>query len=181
MALAQKKQRNPTKKAFFQSSNISMETFMSDRNLFKTSIKLIAIASVLASANLPSWAAEADKAEPLELRTIMHELGKNMQTITDGISNEDWDKVANVAPLIAEHPQPSMTEKARILTFLGADAGKFKGHDDETGLAAQALEQAAMQHDGQAVIASFAKLQSTCLACHQSFRKPLIEQFYQER
>ena len=155
---------------------------MSHRHSFKTSITLLAIGTALGSAGLPVWAADqADKAKPLELRQIMHDLGKNIQSITDAISNEDWDKVANVAPLIGDHPQPPLTEKLRILSFLGTNAGKFKGHDDETGLAAQALEQAGVQHDGQAVIASFAKLQSTCLACHQSFRKSLIDHFYKGR
>lgn len=149
---------------------------------FKTCITLLAMGAALSSAGLSAWAAnEADNAKPLALRQIMHDLGENMQSITDAISNEDWDKIASVAPLIADHPQPPLTEKVRILGFLGADAGKFKGHDDETGQAAQALEQAAGRHDGQAVIASFAKLQNTCLACHQSFRKPLTEHFYPNR
>lgn len=47
--------------------------------------------------------------------------------------------------------------------------------------AAPALEQAAVRGDGQAVISSFATLQSTCLACHQSSRKPFLEHFYGQR
>jgi cytochrome c556 len=66
----------------------------------------------------------------------------------------------------------------RILSFIGADTGKFKGHDEKTHLAARALEQAAARSDGQAVISSFATLQNSCLACHQSFRKPFVEHFY---
>lgn len=154
---------------------------MSNRHSFKTYIVLLALGAVLGSVGLPVWAADdSDKAvNQLKLRQIMQDLGQNMQGITDGISNEDWDKVANIAPFIADHPQPPLTEKVRILSFLGANAGKFKGYDEETGLAAQALKQAAVQNDGPAVITSFAKLQNTCLACHQGFRKPLIEHFYQ--
>ena len=63
-----------------------------------------------------------------------------MQLIVDGISREDWESVASVAPLIADHPQPSMGEKIRILSFIGSDVSKFKGHDQKTHQAALALE-----------------------------------------
>ena len=104
----------------------------------------------------------------------MQDMGKNMQVVTDGISREDWEMVARAAPLIADHPQPPLAEKMRILSFVGADAGKFKGHDERTHQAARALEQAAVRSDGQAVISSFATLQNSCLACHQSFRKSFV-------
>lgn len=135
----------------------------------------------MASACAQAWADNADKAKPLALRKIMQDLGKNMQAITDGISREDWEMVAKIAPLIADHPQPPMGEKMRILSFIGADAGKFKGHDEKSSLAAQELRQAAARSDGQSVISSFATLQNSCLACHQSFRKPFLEHFYGQR
>ncbi|MBY0409813.1 MAG: cytochrome c [Burkholderiaceae bacterium] len=104
-----------------------------------------------------------------------------MQVVADGISREDWEMVAKVAPLIADHPQPPPLEKMRILKFVGAEAGKFKGHDEKTHQAARALEQAAVRSDGQSVISSFAALQNSCLACHQTFRKPFVEHFYGQR
>ena len=119
--------------------------------------------------------------KPLELRKIMQELGKDMQVITDAISHEDWARVANIAPRIAEHPGPSAIEKMRILTHIGTDAGKFESHDEITHLAARALEQVALRRDGLGVIAAFANLQNGCLACHQSFRNPFVEHFYGHR
>ncbi len=150
---------------------------------FKTILTaaVIAIGMLLASTCPPAWANDADKAKPLALRKIMQDLGKNMQDITSGISREDWEMVGNIAPLIADHPQPPLVEKVRILKFVGTDVAKFKGYDEQTHQAAQALEQAAAHGDGQAVISSFATLQSTCLACHQSFRKPFVEHFYGQR
>ncbi|MEY0004120.1 MULTISPECIES: cytochrome c [Gammaproteobacteria] len=121
------------------------------------------------------WATDAP------LRESMQDMGKNMQGITDGISSEDWKMVAKLAPLIADHPQPPMAEKLRILSFLGSDAGKFKRHDETTYQAAQALEQAAASSDGKAVIQSFARVQESCLGCHQAFRKPFVEHFYGAR
>lgn len=154
---------------------------MQHRHRFKAYFTATVIGTLLASTCSQAWADDVGKAKPLALRKIMQDLGKNMQVITDGISREDWEMVARVAPLIADHPQPPLAEKMRILSFVGSDAGKFKSHDEKTHQAARALEQAAMRSDGQAVISSFATLQSSCLACHQSFRKPFVEHFYVQR
>lgn len=154
---------------------------MQHRHPFKTFFTVTAIGMLLASTCLQAWADGDGKAKPLALRKIMKDMGKNMQVITDGISREDWEMVAKVAPLIAAHPQPPLTEKMRILNFVGSDAGKFKSHDERTYQAAQTLEQTAVRSDGQAVISSFATLQNSCLACHQSFRKPFLEHFYGQR
>lgn len=151
------------------------------RHRFIVNFTAAVIGTVLASTCSQAWANDADKAKPLALRKIMQDMGKNMHDITDGISREDWEMVARVAPLIADHPQPPLAEKMRILSFFGSDAGKFKSLDERTHQAARALEQAAVRSDGQAVISSFATLQNSCLACHQSFRKPFVEHFYVQR
>lgn len=116
--------------------------------------------------------------KPMALRKIMQELGRNMQVITDGISREDWKLVAETAPLIADHPQPPWREKVRILSFIGTEARTFKGHDQKTHEAAQVMREAAVQKDGAAVIAAFAKVQTSCLACHETFREPFLKHFY---
>ncbi len=154
---------------------------MQHRHRFEAPFTATAIGTLLASTCSQAWADDVDKTRPLALRKIMQDLGKNMQDITDGISREDWEMVARVAPLIADHPQPPAAEKMRILSFIGSDAGKFRAHDEKTHQAAQAMEQAAVRSDGQAVISSFATLQSSCLACHQSFRKPFVEHYYERR
>ena len=38
---------------------------------------------------LPAWAGDATQVEPLALRKIMQELGRNMQAITGAISQEE--------------------------------------------------------------------------------------------
>jgi len=114
----------------------------------------------------------------LALRGIMKDLGSNMQVVTDGISREDWALVEKTAPLIADHPQPPMSEKARIMGFMGSSMGKFKGYDDVTHEAAKSLGQAAAKQDGLAVIAAFQELQKACYGCHQDFRKSFAEHFY---
>lgn len=147
------------------------------RNLFKAIAASVFIAGIYSHA----WADGDTEAKPLELRRIMQEIGKNMQTITDAISREDWALVAKVAPHIAEHPEPPVIEKMRILTFIGADMGTFESQDELTHRAARALEQVAARNDGQGVITAFANLQSSCLACHKSFRQSFVEHFYGQR
>ncbi|HEY5613408.1 MAG TPA: cytochrome C [Lysobacter sp.] len=150
-------------------------------------VRKIVVTAVVAGTFLlsTSWIAAADGTRQSSgspaLRTIMRDMGKNMQVITDGISREDWGLVARTAPLLADHPQPSMAEKVRLLGFLGNNAGAFRGYDEKSRHAAQALGLAARQRDGEAAIASFATLQGSCLGCHQRFRKSFVEKFHEKR
>ncbi|HCN88570.1 MAG TPA: cytochrome C [Oxalobacteraceae bacterium] len=76
------------------------------------------------------------------------------------------------------HRAPPVGENLRILSFVGVDAAKFKRYDEKTHHAARTLEAAAARNNGTDVIAGFANLQNSCLACHQSFRKSFVENFY---
>ncbi|MEO6976013.1 MAG: cytochrome C [Gallionella sp.] len=120
----------------------------------------------------------AQAEEPLELRKVMKGLGKNMQIVTDGISREDWALVESTSHLIAEHPQPPLAERVRIMSFMGTNMGKFKGFDGQTHESANEMVMAAREKNGQKVISIFQKLQSSCLACHQAFRSAFVENFY---
>ncbi|MCK5665858.1 MAG: cytochrome c [Thiotrichaceae bacterium] len=134
---------------------------------------------LVAVSQFLSVASAGDK-KPLVLRKIMQDMGENMQSITDGISREDWELVKSRARLIAEHPKPPFGEKLRILSFVGTDTRKFKKLDEKTHDAAVILEQAATEQDGAAVIQSFFHLQNSCLECHQKFRKPFLQKFYDQ-
>ena len=137
--------------------------------------KLVVAASLIGIALSVT---QVQAAEPLELHKVMQELGKSMQVITDGIAREDWESVAKTAPMIAQHPQPPATEKARIISFMGAKMSSFKALDMKTHEAAHDLMHAAHDKDGQQVIDAFQKVQTTCLNCHQAFRAPFVEHFY---
>jgi len=115
------------------------------------------------------------------LQKVMKDLGINMQVITDGISRGDWDLVEKTASLVADHPRPPLSEKMRIISFVGTDMGKFKAFDGETHDQAQAVARAAKVKDGSGVILAFQKLQTSCYNCHSEFRKPFVEHFYGAR
>jgi cytochrome c556 len=153
---------------------------MHQKSLLKKIFAAAILGATMTTLGMPARAGGNTTAEPMELRRIMQEIGENMQAVTDAIAREEWGRVAEHALRIAEHPQPPMAERVRILAFAGSDAGRFKGFDEQTHQAAKAVEQAAKSGDGQAVIASFATLQNSCLSCHQNFRKPFVEHFYNQ-
>lgn len=144
--------------------------------------RILALALCVTMACLGSTQVTQAKepAKPMTLRTVMQQLGQDMQLVTGAISIEDWAQVAELAPKIGSHPAPPLREKMRILGWLGSDAGTFRGFDTRTHEAAKAMEEAAARSDGQAVIAAFAKLQQSCLGCHQNYRKSFKEHFYGE-
>ncbi len=139
-----------------------------------------ALMTVLAgSVLLPAVAADApDQAKPMALTGIMRDLGQDMQAATDAIAREDWPKVATLAARIADHPQPPLAEKLRILSFVGKDTSSFRGYDKQAHEAGKQLEKAAKRGDGTAIISAFADVQTACLACHQQFRKPFQDHFH---
>ena len=145
-----------------------------------TTVFTLSIGLTLLAAGAPALAA-AEPAQPLAMRGIMQDLGRHMQTVTLAIAREDWALVEKTAPLIAQHPQPPLMEKTRILRFVGTDMGKYKSHDHKTHEAAHELAQAAKNKDGMAVIAAFQSVQTGCYGCHQEFRKPFVEHFYGAR
>lgn len=153
-----------------------MNTFLKTPALLRLSLS-VALTGFATGLNAQSVPVE----KPMELRTIMETLDRDMQAVTSAISKEDWALVAELAPKIANHAEPPMSEKVQILTWLGTDAGKFRGFDVQVHEAATEMGEAAKQADGQKVITTFSKTLQSCLACHQSFRQPFVKRFYGER
>lgn len=136
------------------------------------------IGLLLAGASIATRADATTDPEPLALRRIMQDLGRNMQSAADGISREDWVLTEVTAQLISGHPEPPIAEKVRILSFIGSDAGKFRGYDRKVVDAARLMAQASREMDGEAVINAFHALQTSCFDCHRTFREPFLEHFY---
>ncbi len=145
-------------------------------------IKTAIIRTMIFSVGLSiTTTSTAEPNKPLALRGIMQEMGKEMQVVTDAIGREDWPMVAQAASNIADHPRPPLTEKIKIMAFIGSDAVKLKNHDKQTHDAARVVQRAATQKQGQGVIDAFATLQKTCLSCHQHFRQSIQNRFYKQK
>ncbi len=138
----------------------------------------IAAAAVFSAFLMGGAQAETEEPEPMALRAIMEGLGQDMQQIVDGVSREDWARVEQAAMRIADHPRPPLSERLRILAFVGTDMGQFKSLDEDIHATARKLAAEGQRGDGPAVIATFAELQSKCLACHQLFRQRFRQHFY---
>ncbi len=152
---------------------------ISSKIVLAASIGFLVISSAAYSDNTQTTK-NIEPDNPLQLRKIMQEMGRNMQVIVDGISREDWKLVAITAPLIANHPKPPLAERAKIIAFIGTDAPNFKNYDKKTHDTASVLAESAARGDSSAVLAEFSALQQSCLACHQAFRKPVQVHFYGE-
>src|SRR3546814_7084723 len=87
------------------------------------------LASLLEFADARAGERAGGKEESMGLRTVMQELGRNMEAVTGAISREDWALVEELALGTAHHAQPPAMETMRILKWLGADAGKFRTLD----------------------------------------------------
>lgn len=124
--------------------------------------------------------AQSTTTVPLELRSIMQEMRLDLQATVEAISLEDWERVAAIAPRIADHRRPSADERTQILALLGPEAIRFKGADDAVHDAAETMGTAAGRKDGPAVIAAFAAAQNACLSCHQAFRQKIVGHFYRK-
>ena len=103
------------------------------------------------------------------LRSIMRE-------VVGAISRENWERVAEIAPLIADHAEPPFSEKTRILRFVGTDGARFRGYDRQLHETAVEMGDKARQ----AVIEAFSRVQNRCLACHQEFKEGFRAHFYDE-
>lgn len=150
-----------------------------------TSVKTLLISVAIGLSSLPMQlnAAETvdetkNDSEPMALRLIMQDLELNMQRIASAIVREDLATVAELAPLVADHDEPPMTEKMHILSFMGSDAGAFKSLDGVTHDTAMMLKEVAENDDGDAVIKIYADLLESCVACHQQFKQPFVDHFY---
>ncbi len=141
-------------------------------------ITLFAGLTILAVTGPTVAETAATPAEPLMLRKIMQDMGKEMGVIAEAISREEWQQVERSAMQIADHPRPPMSERAKIMALFGKDMARFKGYDTVTHDTARELAGLAVKKDADAVISTFAKLQSSCLECHRNFRKPFQEHFY---
>lgn len=144
----------------------------------KYRLKPVLIIILITTLGSLAWAKDSKQSESMVLRQIMQEMSDRMEVITAAIAREQWSQVAITAPLIGEHRQPPFMEKARILRFVGTEAGTFRVYDNKTQEAAQVLKQAALAENGGQTIDAFAGLQKTCLSCHQRFREAFVEHFY---
>lgn len=148
----------------------------------RTILGPVVTAALVFSLSVTSVDVQArDGEDSMGLRSVMEKLGRDLQAVTGAISKEDWARVGELSPGIGRHDEPPAMEKVRILGWIGSDVGKFRAFDARVEEAADAMGAAAARGDGFEVIRRFSEVQQACLGCHQQFRRPFVEHFYNQR
>ena len=113
---------------------------------------------VLATALFLGGCVAQPSGPAMALRCIMRDMGREAAALADGLMREDYALVERAALKVAEHPQPPPEERARIITWLGARAVRFRGYDQEVHGHGQAVAAAARQRQPKAALEAFHKL-----------------------
>ena len=82
----------------------------------------IALAVALLASAATFCAQAAEPATPMVLRSVMDQLGRDMQAVTGAISREDWTLVTRLAPDIARHPEPPLSVRPSRSNFSNTTA-----------------------------------------------------------
>ena len=140
--------------------------------IFRSLLILSALISVTAFS-LPSAADNAPETQPLMV--IMHDLGKQMNEIQNGLWRDDFARIERAGKAIADHPRVPPKERESIGEILGKDFASFVQTDRQTHAAAHDLAQAARDQDREGILEALARTQNTCVSCHVDYRERLGE------
>lgn len=140
---------------------------------------LIFVMATLAMPSAVQAGQETDAtADGPSLHVIMEQMGDDMQALVASMLDEDWSSVARLALRIADHTEPPLPEKKRILAWLADRAPDFREHDLQVRSAARELaEAAANREDVEVMGAAHARTLQQCLACHARFRQAYVNHF----
>lgn len=111
------------------------------------------------------------------LKTIMVNLETDMEAIVRGLNYGDFEMIEARARAIADHDKPPMQERAKILSFLGEEAGDFKKGDAKVHDTAVKVAEAAAEQDYTKVVEGYGILLGGCVACHTKYRPRIVEHF----
>lgn len=134
--------------------------------------RYVGLGLVLLLGQAGAMADEANGA--MSLKQVMQGLGEDMNHLNTAIFNEDYPAIVQLAGRIADHPKPSAAERRQILGTLGADAGRFRGHDHQVHEDGAAMAVAAQAHDMTGVLRYQGRIMQGCVACHAEFRSRLV-------
>jgi len=129
--------------------------------------KRIALLACLAVMALPMTAST----DEITLKAIMQELRQDFLDISDGFLLEDFDKVAEGALAIAEHPRIPPEQVQLVAEELGAEMPVFKNFDVQVHELSLELYKAAKERDRSTAVAAYQGMVAACFDCHSAFRE----------
>ena len=128
--------------------------------------RLFVLASIVVFA-LPVTAVTGEAT----LKEIMQELRRNFLEVSDGFLLEDFDRVADGALAIAEHPRIPEEQIERVANELGPEMPVFKNFDVQVHELSLEIYKAAKDRDRAAAIAAYQGMVAACFDCHAAYRE----------
>lgn len=110
--------------------------------------------------------------EVVTFKSVMQNLGKAMDSLNQGIFNENFKVIEKAASALANHPKPK-SQLPIVASTLKDRIKKFKSFDKKVHSAAQTMVDLAKQKDLTGILKHHAIVVSNCVACHTQFRKEL--------
>ncbi len=107
----------------------------------------------------------------ITLKTIMQELRQNFLDVADGFLLDDFDRVAEGALAIAEHPRIPAGQARRVAEELGPEMAVFKNFDVQVHEQSLELYKAATEADRDAAVAAYQRMVKACFDCHFAYRE----------
>ena len=129
--------------------------------------KRLLLATALAVVALPGTAVTSDTT----LKTIMQEMRLNFLDISDGFLLDDFEKIAEGALAIAEHPRIPPEQVQRVAGELGAEMPVFKNFDVQVHELSLEIYKAAKERDRAAAVTAYQGMVAACFACHAAYRE----------
>ncbi len=116
----------------------------------------------------------------ITLKAIMQELRRNFLEVSDGFLLDDFDKVAEGALAIAEHPRIPTEQIERVAHELGPEMPVFKNFDVQVHELSLEMYKAAKDGDRAAAIAAYQGMVAACFDCHAAYRERVAAALAQE-
>ena len=114
------------------------------------------------------------------LKEIMQELRRNFLEVSDGFLLEDFDRVAEGARAIAEHPRIPPEQIERVANELGPEMPVFKNFDVQVHELSLEIYKAAQDSDRAAAIGAYHSMVAACFDCHAAYRERVAAALAQE-
>lgn len=104
-------------------------------------------------------------------KEVMQRIALNMSKLIDPIMKSDFAEIDAIAEHVANHDEPPLTHRMRIIAELGLDFTDFKKYDDDVHMSSVAMQTAAKNKDIEAVIINYGKTMQNCNNCHKKYRE----------
>ena len=105
------------------------------------------------------------------LKAIMQEMRLNFLDITDGFLLDDFNKIADGALAIAEHPRIPPEQVQRVAAQLRTEIPVFKNFDVQVHELSLEIYKAAREQDRAAAVTAYQGMVAACFDCHAAYRE----------